>query len=87
MEFGIKQKSEGNKGRFYLEKGAQGVAHVDYRMEDDQTLVVERTEVIPSFRGTKVGRQLVDKILSLAESENLKIKSECSYFSHQMEKM
>lgn len=88
MEFSIKHTSkDAKKGKFYLEKAHEKVAHSEYRMEDDNTIVIERTEVIPSFQGTGTGKQLVDKVLRFSESENMKLKSECEYFSHQWEKM
>lgn len=84
MEYSIEQKQEGSKGKFFLKKAQEKVAHVEYRMEDDHTLVVEYTEVVPSFRNTGTGAELVDRVLRFAESENLKLKSECGYFSHKM---
>lgn len=70
-----------------LERAQEKVGHIDYRMDDENTLVVERTEVIESFRGTGTARQLVDKVLRFAESEDLVLKSECPYFSKQWERM
>lgn len=88
MEFSIKQrKQDPAKGQFYLAKGQEAVAHCNYRMENDNTLVIEHTEIIPSARGSGVGKELVDDILRFAESENLKLRSECDYFSHQWDKM
>lgn len=88
MEFSIKQdKQDNSRGMFYLERAQEKVASVEYRMENDNNLVVEYTEVVPSFRGTGAGKQIVDKILRFVESENLDLKSECDYFSKQWDKM
>lgn len=88
MEFSIEQnKSDNSKGKFYLEKAQEKVAHCEYRVEGEKELVIEHTEVVPSFRGTGIGQQLVDKVIRFSESENMPLKSECSYFSKQWEKM
>lgn len=87
MEFSVRQDPADNvKGKFYLEKAQEKVGHIDYRMENGK-MVIERTEVIESFRGTGTAKQLVDKVLRFAESEKLELKSECAYFSKQWEKM
>ncbi len=87
MGYSLRSEKQNGQGFFLLDKDGTRAAKVRYRTEGSNTVVVEHTEVMPDYRGTEAGRTVVEKIINYAKGENLDLKSECSYFSHQRDKM
>lgn len=86
MDFTLSTSHENGQKEFELKQDNKIAAVVKYRKDAD-TLIVEHTEVLADFRGTPAGRTIVEKVKSYTEENKLNLKSECSYFSHQLTKL
>lgn len=62
------------------------MAFIDYRMENNDTLVIEHTEVKPDFRGEGLGKELVNKVVEFTQQQGWDLKSECGYAAGIIEK-
>ncbi len=86
MDFTLSTSHENGQNEFELKQDNKIAAVVKYRKDKD-ALVVEHTEVMPDFRGTPAGFTVVEKVKDYAEKNQLNLKSECGYFSHQLSKL
>lgn len=77
----IKQQNQHQKGSFTAWEGDQQAGVLDYRMEDEKRMIIDHTEVSPSFEGKGLGKKLVLEAVEFARQKNLKIIPLCSYAS------
>ncbi|WP_042148552.1 GNAT family N-acetyltransferase [Paucisalibacillus sp. EB02] len=54
-------------------------AEITYQKDSNGNLVVDHTYVSDELRGQGMAGQLVDKVISYARQEGVKIVAECSY--------
>lgn len=52
----------------------------------DEIWTIDHTEVINGYEGQGIARQLVDTIIEEAASQNISLKSVCSYATRVLEK-
>ena len=57
-----------------------------YSQSGKDKIIIEHTEVDPSYQGQGIGKQLVEKSAEYARENNLKIVPECSYAKKIMER-
>jgi predicted GNAT family acetyltransferase len=63
--------------------GVHGIARLAYRRERDDSIVAERTETSPQFKGLGVDLALVERMVEDARREKVKIYALCSYVDEQ----
>ena len=69
----VKNNLEGDEGTFYIQKDAARVASLLYRLQGNDRMVIEHTEVVPEMEGKGLGKQLVDAAVSSAREKKIKI--------------
>lgn len=72
------QKEESGRKIFAL-KGSLQVGIIEFHREGEGLLVITRTEVDPAYSGQFIGNGLVKQVVNVAEEENRKILSLCSF--------
>lgn len=72
-----------NKGQAYVENDSRVVAEMTYSKAGEVKIIIDHTEVDPSLKGQGVGRQLLDKVVSMAREKGIKILPLCP-FAHAM---
>lgn len=71
--------------RFYIGEDTDFQAEITFVPQAD-TLVIDHTFVDPSLRGQGIAKQLVDRVVAYARTENKKILPLCSYARVVMER-
>jgi uncharacterized protein len=80
------QIMQGNN-KFYIGNNAnQPLAEITFQPNGEGNLIVDHTFVSDELRGQGVAGKLVEKIISFAREEGVKIIPECSYVQGYLEK-
>lgn len=74
------------RGQLEAKEDGRSAGEIVYSRTDDNQIIIEHTEVDPSFQGQGVGKKLVGKVAEYARENNLKIIPECSYAKKVMER-
>lgn len=82
----IEHNSSEKRGQFEAVDSGKTAGKMIYSRSGDDKIVIEHTEVDPSYQGQGVGKQMVDKSAEYARENNLKIVPECSYAKKVMER-
>src|SRR5699024_12300638 len=73
--------------KFYIgENEAEPIAEITFKEKDANTIIVDHTYVSDTLRGQGVAGKLVDKIVSYAREQGVKIEPTCPYVKGKMEK-
>lgn len=73
------------KNKFYIgESEDKDIARITWTNGGDKLIVVTHTFVAPELRGQNIAGQLLQKVVDMARSENLKVKPVCSYVVAKM---
>ena len=75
----IKNKHEGSKGSFYVEKNNTTLAEMTYSMAGNNVMIIDHTEVSDALRGKNVGYQLVHTAVEYARTNHIKIFPLCPF--------
>lgn len=75
----IKHKSEGNKGRFYIEENHEIIAEMTYVWAGDTRIIIDHTEVDSSLKGQGIGKKLVAEAVQFAREKGIKIMPLCPF--------
>jgi uncharacterized protein len=75
----IKEEKKGKKGEFYIENNDERVAKIQFFNSGEGIINVYHTEVDPSLRGKGVGEDLVERVVSYARDENMRIEASCPF--------
>lgn len=71
--------------RFYIgETEEKDIARITWTKGSENLIVVTHTFVSPELRGQNIAGQLLQKVIDMARSENLKVKPVCSYVVAKM---
>lgn len=71
--------------KFYIgESEEEMVARITWKNGGENIIVVDHTIVDPSLRGKGVAGKLLQKVVTMAREENLKIVPVCSYVVAKM---
>lgn len=75
----IQLSESGSKGSAYIESDGKKVAEMIYSKAGESKIIIDHTEVDPSLKGQGVGRQLLDKVVSMARKrhQNIAAMSVC----------
>lgn len=75
-----------NKDRFYMgESEDKALAEVTFKKHKDNIIILDHTYVNRSLRGRGMGKILVDRVVSYARENNLKIIPTCPFAKDVME--
>lgn len=78
-----------NFGRFYVPGQDADLAYISYYFEDNQHqnhIYVDHTVVSDQLKGQGIGKQLVLKVVEMAQERKLMITPECSFVAAYFEK-
>jgi len=81
----IKHSEEGDNGVFYIEENGQLLAEMTYQ-KDNESMVVDHTQVDESLQGKNVGFELVEKGVEYAREANLRMVPVCEFAKAVIEK-
>ena len=71
--------------RFYIGETEQNdIARITWTDGGNNLIVVTHTFVSPELRGQNIAGQLLQKVIDMARTENLKVKPVCSYVVAKM---
>ncbi|HRB19678.1 MAG TPA: GNAT family N-acetyltransferase, partial [Chitinophagales bacterium] len=74
------QHTIASRGEFFMENNQhEKLANMTYRMENDNTIVIEHTNVDRSLAGQGIGKKLIESAVHYARKNSLKIKAVCTY--------
>ena len=82
----IKHKSEGNKGKFLIEKDGIIIAEMTYVWAGETRIIIDHTEVDESLKGQGVGKKLVTEAVNFAREKGIKIMPLCPFAQAVFEK-
>lgn len=75
----IEHHETSGQGRFEARDENKFAGKLEYSREEENKMVIEHTEVDPSFQGGGVGKDLVKEAAKFARDHNMKIVPVCSY--------
>ncbi len=75
----IETEDNGRNGRFFIRRDGETVAEMDYHWHNDQTFVIDHTEVDESLKGQGVGNALVQRAVEWAREKGYKIHPVCPF--------
>lgn len=75
----IIHKSEGNKGKFFIEKDGKIIAEMSYVWAGETRIIIDHTEVDASLKGQGVGKKLVTEAVNFAREKGIKIMPLCPF--------
>lgn len=75
----INHIEEGKTGYFFAAEDSVEVGRITYVMAGDTKLVIEHTEVNPTYEGNGIGRKLVFAVVDHAREHQLKILPVCVF--------
>lgn len=82
----IEHQETTGQGRFEARDDKKFAGKLNYTLKDENTLVIDHTEVDPGFQGEGVGMDLVKEVAEYARENNMKIIPVCSYAQKVMER-
>lgn len=82
----IKHKSEGSKGKFFIEKDGIIIAEMTYVWAGETRIIIDHTEVDESLKGQGVGKKLVTEAVKFAREKGTKIMPLCPFAQAVFEK-
>lgn len=75
----IRHKDDGKKGEFYIGEDGLHLAEMAYTWAGENMLIIDHTLVEDELRGQSVGRKLLDQVVDMARSKNVKIIPLCPF--------
>jgi uncharacterized protein len=75
----IQQVQRGREGAFYIQEDEDILAEMTYKLNGENTMVINHTEVNERLRGKNIGYELVHRGVEFARSEGLKIVPICEF--------
>jgi len=75
----IRHKDDGKKGEFYIGEEGHHLAEMAYTWAGENMLIIDHTVVEDELRGQSVGRKLLDQVVEMARTKNVKIIPLCPF--------
>lgn len=75
----IKHESMEAKGRFYIQKNGDDIAHLSYSKAGNTGLIINHTEVDQKWREKGKGKALVEHVVNYARQKGLKVIPLCPF--------
>lgn len=82
----VQHKQKEGSGMFYVQVDDETFARMTYTQPDEQTMMVEHTEVDDELRGKNVGYQMVSSAVQYARNHRLKIAPVCPFVKSVFDK-
>ena len=82
----IQHNSKATKGYFNAIDQTREAGRLDYRLSDENDMIIDHTFVDPVFRGKSVARKLVMAAVDHARKYDIKIIPLCSYVVYVFDK-
>lgn len=83
----IKLVDESTKGYAIAKENETTAGKMTYSKASTEFIIIDHTEVDPSFKGKGVGKQLLYKIVEMAREKNIKILPLCPFAKAMFEKL
>lgn len=74
------------EGSFFVDESGEKLAEITFFKSGDHQITVDHTVVSAKLRGQKIGHALLEKVITFAREENLKIVPVCTFVQKQFEK-
>ena len=82
----VNYEADRNRATAYDDEKKNILVGVCTYKEEDQTWIIDHTEVNAGYEGQGIARRLVDTIIDEALRQNITLKSVCSYATRVLEK-
>jgi hypothetical protein len=82
----IQIKKQNDKGFAEAHIDDQKAGMMSFNIPNDQFIIIDHTEVEEAYKGEGVGRKLLDAIVEMARSQNIKIFPLCPFASAMFKK-
>lgn len=83
----VKLVEESTKGYAIAQENGATAGKMTYSKASSEFIIIDHTEVDPSFKGKGVGKQLLYKIVEMAREKNIKILPLCPFASAMFKKL
>ena len=85
MRIEIKEKE--TKGAAIAEEEGKKAGEMTYSIASNDYIIIDHTEVDPSFKSKEVGKKLLYKIVEMARERNVKILPLCPFANAMFTKL
>ena len=85
MEIQIKERDA--KGFAMARDENKRVGMMTYSVAGDELIIIDHTEVDPTYNGKGIGKQMLYAIVTMARSKNIKIIPLCPYANAMFKKI
>lgn len=75
----VKQKENGERGQFFIEKEGVFLAQMTYVWAGKDRIIIDHTEVNEALKGMGAGKQMVSKAVDFAREKGIKIIPLCPF--------
>ncbi|GAA4748411.1 GNAT family N-acetyltransferase [Flavisolibacter ginsenosidimutans] len=75
----IQHKEGQNHGTFFVEDDGDIVAEIVYAKGNENSIIIEHTEVDKDLQGHNIGYELVHKVVDYARLHGLKVSPVCPF--------
>lgn len=75
----VKHKDNGKKGVFFMKDEGRRAAEMTYVWMNDETFIIDHTEVDPQYAGKGLGKQLVAAAVAFAKERGIRILPLCPF--------
>ncbi|PWH81270.1 GNAT family N-acetyltransferase [Brumimicrobium oceani] len=85
MEISIRERE--NKGFAIAEEDDKKAGMMTYSIPEGNFIIIDHTEVDPTFKGKGVGKKLLMRIVEMAREKEIKILPLCPFASAMFKKL
>ncbi len=86
MDTEVTIEKSGSKGRAFIGSPEEPEAEMTYSIAGPSLIIIDHTEVHDNHRGNGLGRKLLDSVVEMARTENIKIIPLCPYANSEFQK-
>jgi predicted GNAT family acetyltransferase len=86
MDAEVQHRGDDQRGMFYMEHDGREIAAMSYIFAGTSKIIIEYTEVHPSFGGQGIGQKLVQAGVEWARKKGYKIIPLCPFAKKMFEK-
>ncbi|MGJ1204460.1 GNAT family N-acetyltransferase [Sphingobacterium lactis] len=82
----VKHEVSGNKGAFIAEEDGKKIGEMTYSQAGPGKIIIDHTEVDPEEKGKGIGSIMLEKAVTHARENNLKIMPLCPFAKAQFDR-
>ena len=79
MEYTVQQNESDTKGSYYIESEGQKIAEMTYSIAGTDRIIIDHTEVGEAYKGTGLGKIMVEKAVEDARAKQISIVPLCPF--------